>query len=74
MSRIFAIIANNYDCETQSQLAGYILSNLSKKEENMSLLKKFEKQILLISFNDDSFSSITAPLLFKLSNRDESER
>ena len=41
MNRIFGLITCGYESETQSQLAGYILSNLTKKEENIDLLKKF---------------------------------
>jgi hypothetical protein len=42
MNRIFAILSHSTgSSEKQAQLAGYILNNLSKKDENMEILKKF---------------------------------
>lgn len=57
--------------EKQSQLAGYILSNLGKSEGNLELLSKFEKKLATISFNDDTLSSITTSLLFRLTQPEE---
>jgi hypothetical protein len=39
---------------------------LTKDEKHLELLRKFEKIIAIISFNDDSLSSITTSLLFRL--------
>lgn len=72
MDRIFAILSHSTgNCEKQSQLAGYILNNLAKSPENLQTLKKFEKKIAIISFNDLSLSSITTSLLYRLSHPNE---
>lgn len=69
MIRIFAILSHSTgNSEKQSQLAGYILNNLAKDDRNLYRLRKFEKNIALISFNDDSLSSITTSLLYRLNN------
>jgi Trk K+ transport system NAD-binding subunit len=67
MNRIFALLSyNSESCEKQLQLAGYVLSNLAKDEKNLEKLRVFEKKLAIISFNDDSVSSITTTLLCRL--------
>ena len=67
MNRIFALLSYSMgNSEKQLQLAGYVLNNLAKDEQNLEKLKIFERKLAIISFNDDSLSSITTSLLCRL--------
>ena len=69
MSRLFAMVSySSGRYEKQAQLVGFILSSISHTPENLASLKRFEKQLMLISFNDESLSPITAGILYSLNN------
>jgi hypothetical protein len=70
MERLFAILSHGYGVtEKQAQLACYILKNLSQLHMGQAVFRKYEKNLLLVSCNDESLSPITSSILFQLSGR-----
>lgn len=67
ISRLFGMISYSIGhSEKQAQLAGFILGCVTHTEQNLNILRKFEKQLMLVSFNDDSLSQITCSLLYSM--------
>ena len=72
MDRIFGLlIHSNSQTEKQVELAAIILENLNSYPGSLEVFRKFEKQLVISSFNDENITSITTEILFNLSGRNE---
>lgn len=72
MDRLFGLLTHGYGSnEKQAQLSCYILNNISQlhTEDSEMVFKRYERILMLVSFNDESLSPITSSILFHLSGR-----